>query len=350
MSGGKPGDGEGQSGVGGYADLVEEAEDGLYMMDDEGRFELFNSAFVELTGYDWERLRGADPELVLGEEEVARFNRQIRSAIASEEGAGSMLTTVVTESGQRKPVEIRFSLLPPEESGNYNGLTGVARDIRARRHREQKLDVLSRVLRHNVRNRLNLIFGHAATLKEADEQRYRTAAAKIESAADELMELSEKARTAQTEVGFNHSQHNRTDVTELIEHLAVQLRRNNPDAKITLDLPAELVVDVPTSYRIAVTELVENAVEHNPDERPLVRVRAERADREVRTVIEDECPPIPESDRRAINEGRETPLTHTFGIGLWLANWVADTVGGELDLERRDDGGGNRAVIVLPDR
>ncbi|MFW5973911.1 MAG: PAS domain-containing sensor histidine kinase [Natrialbaceae archaeon] len=347
---GASGDAGIQSRVGGYADLVEEAEDGLYMLDGEGRFELFNSAFVELTGYDRERLQGADPELVLGEEEVARFNRQIRSAIASEEGSGSLLTTVVTETGQRKPVEIRFSLLPPDEDGGYNGLTGVARDIRARRHREQKLDVLSRVLRHNVRNRLNLIFGHAATLKDADEKRYRTAAAKIESAAGELMELSEKARKAQTEVGFNPSQHNQTDITELIEHLAVQFRRNNPEAKITLDLPEKLVVDVPTSYRIAVTELVENAIEHNPAERPVVRVRAERVDREVRTVIEDECPPIPESDRRAINEGQETPLTHTFGIGLWLANWVADTVGGELELERRADDRGNRAVIVLPGR
>jgi PAS domain S-box-containing protein len=336
--------------VGGYADLVEEAEDGLYMMNAEGRFELLNSAFVELTGYDREVLLGADPELVLQEEELARFNRQIRSAIASEEGAGSMLTTIVTESGQQKPVEIRFSLLPPDESGGYNGLTGVARDVRARRHREQKLDVLSRVLRHNVRNHLNLIFGHAATLQDADEKRYREAAAKIESAADDLMQLSEKARTAQTEVGFNPAQHNQTDVTELIEHLAVQLRRNNPEAKITLDLPEELIVDVPTSYRIALTELVENAIEHNPDDRPVVRVRAERADREVRTVIDDECPPIPESDRRAINEGRETPLTHTFGMGLWLANWVADTVGGELALDRRDDDGGNRAMIVIPDR
>lgn len=337
-----------QSDPGEYFHLVEEAEDGLYMLDENGRFEVLNSAFVELTGYDRAELLGADPRLVLQEGEVERFNRQIRSVIASEEDSGSMLTTVVTESGQRKPVEIRFSLLPQKEDGSYNGLTGVARDIRAQRHREQKLDVLSRVLRHNVRNRLNLIFGHASILKDADEKRYRHAGEKIESAADDLMELSEKARTAQTEVGFNPSDHNQTDITELTEHLAVQFRRSHPEAQIKLNLPAELIVNVPKSYRIAISELVENAIEHNPSDSPVVRIHIEQTDKEVRTSIEDECPPIPESDRRVINEGKETPLMHSLGIGLWLANWVADTVGGALELERQADDSGNRAVIRLP--
>jgi len=330
-----------------YEHLVEEAEDGLYMLDPNGCFELVNSAFVELTGYDRAELIGAEPTLVFEETEFNRFNRQIRSILETEAESGSMLTTITTRSGQQKPVEVRFSLLPIED-GEYNGLTGVARDIRARRHREQKLDVLSRVLRHNMRNRLNLIFGHASVLKDADNEQYRTAADKIESAADELMELSEKARTAQTEVGFNPSENNQTDITELIEHLAVQFRRNRPEAKIKLDLPEELIVNTPKSYRIALSELVENAIEHNPAETPVVRLTTERQGTEVWTIVDDDCPPIPDSDRRAINEGKETPLVHSLGIGLWLTNWVADTVGGELELQRRDDDSGNRAIIRLP--
>jgi PAS domain S-box-containing protein len=330
-----------------YSYLVEQAEDGLYMLDGNGCFELVNSAFVELTDYDREELIGADPTLVLQDGEFERFNRTVKSVLESGEESGSMLTTIVTAAGKRKPVEIRFSLLPRED-GEYAGLTGVARNIRARRHREQKLDVLSRVLRHNVRNRLNLIFGHASIIKDADDEAYREAAEKIEGAADELMQLSEKARTAQTEVGFNPSEHNRTDITELVEHLSVQFRRDYPEAKIRLDLPTELIVNTPKSYRIAISELVENAIEHNPSDEPVVTIRVEEDGHEIRTIVEDECPPIPDSDRQAINEGRETPLVHSLGIGLWLANWVADTVGGELTLDRRDDDSGNRATIILP--
>jgi PAS domain S-box-containing protein len=328
-----------------HAYLVEQAEDGLYMLDETGQFTVVNEAFVELTGYDRDELIGSRPALILEEDDLREVNANIRAAMRSDDGAGSVLTTFVAKSGQRKPVEIRFNLLPYSEE--YNGLTGVARDVRARRHREQKLDVLSRVLRHNVRNKLNLIFGHSQIIQQSDDEQLREAAEQIEAAADELMELSEKARTAQTEVGFNPAVDRQTNLVELLQHLAVQYRRSYPDSSIRTDLPEEVVADIPKSYRIAVSELVENAIEHNPDDDPFVRIRLERQDDNIVTVIEDECPPIPGTDREAINEGEETPLVHTMGIGLWLANWVADTVGGELELDRRDDDSGNRARMVL---
>ncbi len=334
--------------VGGYADLVEQAEDGLYLIDSAGTFTLVNQAFVELTEYERTELVGADPTLVLGEADFAEFNRKIQAVMRSDSSAGSILTTVVTKSGQHKPVEVRFSLRETE-GGEYGGLAGVARDIRARRHREQKLDVLSRVLRHNVRNKLNLIFGHASILKESDNEQYHRAAEQIESAASELMSLSEKARTAQTEVGFNPSDDYQTDLVELTEHLAVKFRREYPAARIKTSLPEEVVADVPESYRIAVSELIENAIEHNLESQPLVRIQVTANDSTIQTVVEDECPPIRESDIEAINTGQETPLVHSVGIGLWLANWVSDTVGGRLQLERREDGAGNRATIILYD-
>jgi len=330
-----------------YAYLVEQAEDGLYMLDESGTFTVINEAFAELTGYDREEILGSDPSLLLGPEDYENINREIRAARRLGNSSGSVLTTFETKTGQKKPVEIRFSLLPTAADGTYSGLTGVARDVRERRHREQKLDVLSRVLRHNVRNKINLILGHADVIKDADETQHRRAAGKIEEAADDLMAWSEKARTAQTEVGFNPSERQQTDLVALLEHLAVQFRRNYPDAKITTALPEELPVNTSTSYRIAVSELVENAIEHNPDDRPTVRIRLVVVDDEVRTIVEDECPPIPDSEQGAINEGEETPLVHSLGIGLWLANWVADTLGGELRFERREDDSGNRASIVL---
>lgn len=328
-----------------YAALVEQAEDGLYMLDAEGTFTVVNEALVELTGYERETLVGSRPDLVIEDDDLEEFNEAVRSTLRAGEASGSILTTVVTNSGQRKPVEVRFSLLPTDDG--YNGLTGVVHDVRERRHREQKLDVLSRVLRHNVRNKLNIVFGYAGILQSAGDEQYRNAGAQIEQAAHELMELSEKARTAQTEVGFNPALERQTDLAELLEHLAVQHRREFPAARIITNLPEEVVVDTPKSYRIAVSELVENAIEHNPADRPVVRLRLVEREEVVVTTIEDECPPIPRTDRQAINEGKETPLVHSLGIGLWLANWVAETVGGELQLERREDDTGNRASIIL---
>jgi PAS domain S-box-containing protein len=329
-----------------YAHLVEQAEDGLYMMDESGVFELVNEAFLELTGYEKSQLIGSDPRLIMGDDDFQQFNERVRTTLHSESESGSMLTTIVTESGHKKPVEVRFSLLDTEEEA-YGGVVGVARDIRARRHREQKLNVLGRVLRHNIRNKLNLISGHASIIEASNGEKFDHAASQITDAAEELLELSEKARTAQSEVGFNPSETQQTDLVEISQHMAVKFRRDYPDAKIKTNLPSELVADIPASYRIAVSELVENAIEHNPSPKPVVELQLERADGEIWTIIDDHCPPIGDSDVQAINEGRETPLVHSLGIGLWLANWVADAIGGTLELQRREDDTGNRAVLVL---
>jgi PAS domain S-box-containing protein len=335
-----------QNTVDDYAHLVEQAEDGLYMIGKNGAFELVNEAFQELTGYERSQLVGSDPRLIMDDDDFQQFNERVRTTLYSESESGSMLTTVVTQSGQRKPVEVRFSLLDGDEDG-YDGVVGVARDIRARRHREQKLNVLGRVLRHNIRNKLNLISGHASIIEASGGTQFDHAASQITDAAEELLELSEKARTAQSEVGFDPSGTGQTDLVEISQHLAVTFRREYPETKLRTDLPTELSADIPTSYRIAVSELVENAIEHNPSPEPVVELHLERTNGEIRTTIDDHCPPISDSEVQAINEGRETPLVHSLGIGLWLANWVADTIGGTLELKRREDDSGNRATLRL---
>jgi signal transduction histidine kinase len=53
-------------------------------------------------------------------------------------------------------------------------------------------------------------------------------------------------------------------------------------------------------------------------------------DRWIRVVIADNGPGLPEQDRTAITEGRETELEHASGLGLWLAHWLVDRSGGHL--------------------
>ena len=340
---------DGQSQLAGYTYLVEQAEDGLYMLDGSGRFTIVNQAMLDLTGYERDEIVGGDPRLILDDDNFQQFNERVRTTMQSDSDSGSMLTTIVTRNGQKKPVEVRFGLIPTDDE-SYGGVVGVARDIRVRRHREQKLDVLSRVLRHNIRNKLNLISGHASLIQEAGGEQFQQPASQIIEAADELMQLSEKARTAQTEVGFNPANEHQTDLVEISQHLAVQYRREYPEATVKTNLPPELYADVPTSYRIAVSELIENAIEHNPSPNPRVEFNLVSASDEIRTIVDDYCPPIRGSDVEALNEGEETPLMHSLGIGLWLANWVADTLGGELTLSRREDDSGNRATILLYER
>ena len=65
------------------------------------------------------------------------------------------------------------------------------RDVTDRQTREQRLAVLNRVLRHNVRNELDVILAHADHI---DDEERRTP---IRESASALVELSNKAREAE---------------------------------------------------------------------------------------------------------------------------------------------------------
>ncbi|MFB6134001.1 MAG: sensor histidine kinase [Halanaeroarchaeum sp.] len=96
----------------------------------------------------------------------------------------------------------------------------------------------------------------------------------------------------------------------------------------------------------AIEELLENAVVHN-DEEPTVRVEARRAEEKVRLRIEDNGPGIPEYERAVLQRGKETPLSHGSGLGLWLVHWIVTMNGGTLSIADATPAG-TQVTITVP--
>ena len=328
-----------------YRYLVEEAEDMLYMLDAEGRYVLVNESMAELTGYDREEILGATPSLILSDEDLTKGENRIRNLIESDEQqTDTWAVTLVTKQGKRIPCELRFTLLPIDD-GRYNGIVGVARDIRDRKRREQKLQVMTRILRHNIRNKLGLVMGRADLLRSRaesgtlDPERVVDTANQMESNAREMVELSEKVRTIQERIRSAPESDHRTDIANLARTVVQQFRATHPDVELTTDLPDTMYARVPESYEIALTELVENGIEHYEGTgHPSVHVAIYQEGTRTVTTVRDQCPEIPEAERRVLREERETDLSHSAGVGLWLAYWVAKGTEGELTFGFTGDG------------
>lgn len=334
-----------------YRFLVEEAEDILYMLDSEGRYVLVNDSMTEITGYSREELLGNSPEMVLSDADLEKGENRIMNLIESAERETDTWTvTLISKDGKRIPCELRFTLLPTQD-GEYEGIVGVGRDIRERKRREQKLQVMTRVLRHNIRNKLGLVMGKADLLRtRAEEDDYELTteqiictADQLESNAREMVELSEKVRTIQERIRSVPESDIRTDVAKLGRAVVQQHRAAYPDATINFEAPTSVYARVPESYEIALSELIENAIEHAEFECPTVRVEITRENGEVVTTVVDDCPEIPETEREVLREERETDLTHSAGVGLWLVYWVTKTAEGSLDFEYT--GKGNRVKL-----
>jgi signal transduction histidine kinase len=307
-----------------------------------------------------------EPVLVLDtEEEVVDLNEsaeQLFGSSAATDGRVPLTTLVdvdlstLNETGEVEiggPSGGTFAvsytpLLDPAE--NPVGGLIVLYDLREERQRKQQLSVLNRVLRHNLRNEMTVIQGHAASLEsKLTDQSLQDQAATISRAGDRLLAIGEKVREfdrIQDQVA--HAK--RVDLEQVVSQLRKQLSTRFPDATIE----TEIAVSDATIHTqrdvlaLALTNLVENALKHAPETDQSVHIRIEPAREEgTMTVIEvnDTNAQIPESEIAVLRTGTETPLQHGQGIGLWIVNWCVVRLNGDIEY-RYDDG--NRFTMTLP--
>lgn len=227
--------------------------------------------------------------------------------------------------------------------GLFAGRVVSLRDITGRRKREQRLDVLNRVLRHDLRNNMNIIHGYAELIhrnpEEADER-----VEDIMERAVELIDMSNEIRKIEDMLDKGGGSKEPVDVIRVVEHTLRRAGRDYPDVDIGFTAPDEAHVQANELLESAVQNLVENAVEHNDAESPEVNVKVEKTDRYVELEVSDNGPGIPGEEREVLLEGEETQLRHTSGIGLWFVNWVVDEFEGEIRFDENEPRG---SVVTL---
>jgi len=226
------------------------------------------------------------------------------------------------------------------------GHTVTLGDITAERQREQRLAVLNRVLRHNLRNDLNVATGYLDIVREGtDDDDHRrmleTAARNTES----VIALGEKARTVERTLDSDREDIERIALRSVLEELAAEYTDAH-GGTVDTDVPADLVVESDRRLLESVCgNILENALEHGGRE-PRATVEARATDGTLRLVISDTGPGIPEHELRVIEQGEETDLEHGSGIGLWLVEWGATALGGVVNYEI--DETGTTATVTLP--
>jgi len=240
-----------------------------------------------------------------------------------------------------------------EEGSRSNGklMLEQAYDLaRARREldrREQRIGVLNRALRHNIRNETNVILGHLRDLLEveglADQTGERVTVALRN--AERILRTSEKAR--HVEATLSEDDLEPVDLERVVAASVARLTDRYPDVDVGTSAEESPTVFVDRNFGEAVDELLENAVRHQSESPPRIEVSVATVENVVRLEVANPGEPIPESDRRALGTGEETPLIHGQGFGLWMVKWIVENSNGWLRFPQTD--GKCRVRIELPE-
>jgi len=239
-----------------------------------------------------------------------------------------------TDRGNRK---FLYRGVPYKDRYGFAIYADITDEMRRKRH----LDVLHRVLRHNLRNDLSVVLGIATQIiEQTDEEQTRQAAKEIEQKASELAQLSEEAKTIRSVLGETASV-KAINLNTICDDVVATCESRFETASITAEIPTGLAVSANEKLHIVLRSLLDNAIRHNDSAQPRATVSATELDSgTVEIEVTDNGPGIPAAEQRIITgDGQITPVNHGSGLGLWVVKWVIDSYGGTLDIETPTSGG-----------
>ncbi|ELZ22976.1 signal-transducing histidine kinase/response regulator [Natrinema limicola JCM 13563] len=327
----------------------------VLITDRDGTIQYVNSAWEAITGYSAAEARGRNPRLLNSGEHDEAFYDELWSTIL----AGNIWEgEIVNERRDGDRYVIHQTIAPIfDEDGTIQSFVAIHDDITDQKVYQRQLEtdlhqsvtqlqVLARVLRHNIRNEMNVIAGNAEMIQEQsdDTDDIASMAGRIVDASDQLLAQADKQR----EIVRLLSAPSTTTTLELsavVDEIVSQLEQQYSRAEITTDVPADLVLRTLPELEQAIVEVVENAIVHTECGTPAVTISARSRDRLVEIQVEDNGPGIPAAERQVIAGDAEIDaLLHSNGMGLWLVDHIVMEAGGTI---RFEDAQSHGSIVTL---
>jgi len=228
-----------------------------------------------------------------------------------------------------------------DDSGTAIGRTIVFTDITSERRRQQRIQVLNRILRHNLRNDLNAAKGYVGVMADGGSETdiYQH---KVETILDDLVTIGKKAQSTEKVLNAEPLSDSPTQLGVLVQDAIDSVRSEYDSVSVTGSVPASITVHInSTVIGLVIEELIENAVRHTNSE-----IIISYDVNSTTLIVADHGPGIPEHETTTLDRDKETDLQHGSGIGLWLVKWGVERFGGTVVFDT--DETGTQVQVIFP--
>ena len=332
-------------------------QDAIYVFDDaDGTLVDANARVGEVSGRETTELLGLTLEALLERwgandttgEALAAYER-----VANGDRADARAEFELRNAdGDLVHVDARFS--------RHDGyVVAAVRNLEAIRERErelesvsEQLEVLNRVLRHDIRNDMNVVHGWLTELDAHVDDAGGAALSNVRDAVSHTIALTSEARDLAEVLTVGGDMPVEPVALDVILHRqAEKTREKHPYATVVVDGKVPAVSVVANQMLSSVFDnLLGNAVVHNDRDEPTVTISVETAGADAVAVrVADDGPGISEALRSSLfgrgEKGVDSPGT---GMGLYLVDKLVAGYGGTVDVEDNDPRG--TAFVVTLDR
>ena len=335
--------------------IIDLVPDLIFVKNREGEYLLANEATAEMYGRNVAEIEGKhEQEVIPDVSESEGFRVDDRAVIDSGEPTEIPEEELTTAAGERKILQT--TKIPYEPSGSGEpAVLGYARDVTTLKENEQalerqrdNLDLLNGVVRHDIRNYLQLLQGNLERLEEhvtGEGSAFITEGLEnVRSAID----VTTTAREVSDALLQQTNVREPVNLTRILRSEVEDVQANHDQAAVRIAEPLP-EVDVMANELLgsAIRNLLTNAIVHNDKETPEVTVTASVNDDIARIQIADNGPGIPDVQKTDIFDqaarGLESPGT---GLGLYLVKTLIEQYDGSIRVADNEPEGCTFSVEV----
>jgi PAS domain S-box-containing protein len=321
----------------GFEQAVESSGHGILITDADGIIEYANPAFEEITGYTRGEVRGETPRLLNSGEHEESFYREMWETILSGDVWHSEIINERKDGSQVVVDQTIASITGPD--GSIERFVAINRDVTERAEYERrledqrdKLEVLNQMVRHDIRNDLQLVSSYAELLDDHIDEEGEEYVEMIAESSQSAIALTQTARDLAETMLESERETERRNVRAALHDQVSEVKSTHKDADIEFrgDIPA---VDIRADDMLdsVFWNLLTNAVEHNDEDVPEVTVSATARAENVVIRIADNGPGVPDGQKEGVfGKGERGLESDGTGIGLYLVQTLVDAYGGNV--------------------
>jgi PAS domain S-box-containing protein len=309
----------------------------------------FNDRWAEMLGFAPEEI---EPSLSAWKKRVhpddmAAVEAELDAHFAGETDRYDCEHRMRTADGEWKWVRDVGKVVKREERGDPLRAVGIHIDIDDRKRAEAELqrqrdslELLNEMVRHDIRNDLQVILLYAGLLADETTDTAHEHAERIVSNAETAISLTETARDLAEAMLQSERDAEPVALRTVLEQQLTAVRSAHEAALVTTAGPLPSVTVMGDDMLASVfRNLLTNAVQHNDKAVPEVRVGVTESETTVTVCVADNGPGVPESQQTAIfGRGEKGLESEGSGIGLYLVDTLVTDYGGDVWVRDREPG------------
>lgn len=328
-----------------YRSLFENAVEGIYKTTPDGsRYVMANESLAEILGYESPKVlkqavTDVSKDVFVDPDRYEEYKTSLRE--------GDEIDNFEYRV-RRKDGEIRWvsdNAKTMYDDGSPAGFRGGIIDITELKEyedrlktRNEELEALNRVVRHDICNDMQIIRSWAERLEMTVDDEGRQAVEHILTTSDHIISLTDEAREfVETLTGSEDPEMEPIPLREILSYELERQRDAHEEATFEMkdEIPS-VAVSANEMLSSVFRNLLGNSVQHNDAEEPRIEIECEVRDDIVELRFADNGPGVPDDRKVEIfGKGEQSVDSEGTGIGLYLVNQLVSNYRGDVWVEDR---------------